>query len=42
MLLKPVKLPKKGTVIASLLPPTTSCKPYYLHTGNVTLNGFPV
>ena len=32
---EPVKLLKKGTVRVFLLPPFTSCRRYYLHTGNV-------
>ena len=35
------KITKKGTVRASWLLPTTRWKRYYLHAGNVRLNGFP-
>ena len=38
--IKTRKITKQGTVHASLLLPTTSWKRYYLHTGNVILNGF--
>ena len=35
------KITKKGTVHAFLLPPTTGCRRYDLHTANFTLIGFP-